>query len=64
MLSDLDLNEKNNNTGTILIGSNNPVMGLGNGMDWWPGTKSSPRLEMIQDARKVYSQIIEIQNIK
>ena len=63
-LSDVELTEKGDGTGTISIGPKNPFMFLGNGMNWWPGMKMNPQLEMIQNARKVYNQIIEIQNEK
>ncbi len=36
----------------------------GNGMNWWPGIKANPQLDLIQNVRKVYNQIIEIQQEK
>jgi hypothetical protein len=61
-LSDIELIEKGDGTGTISIGPKNPAMVLGNGMNWWPGMKASPQLEMIANAKKVYHQIIELQS--
>jgi len=31
-------------------------------MKWWSNSKSSPSLYLIQDVRKVYNKIIEVQN--
>ena len=63
-LSDIEYSEKHDGTGTISIGPKNPMMIWGNGMNWWPGIKSSPQLEMIPNVRKVYNQIIELQKKK
>ncbi|WP_299214927.1 PH domain-containing protein [uncultured Dokdonia sp.] len=63
-LSDIEYNEKNDGSGTISVGPKNPMMIWGNGMSWWPGMKSNTQLDSIFDVRKVYNQIIEIQNQK
>lgn len=34
---------------------------LGSGLSWWPGMKFNPQLEYIQDVRKVFNQIVELQ---
>ncbi len=61
-LSDIELSEKPNGTGTISIGPKNPFMFWGSGISWWPGMKMNPQLQLIPNARKVYNKIIEIQN--
>lgn len=63
-LTDIEYTEKNDGSGTISIGPKNPMMIWGNGMNWWPGMKSNPQLDLIQDVRKVYNQIIELQKKK
>lgn len=60
-LSDIEYSEKNDGSGTISFGPKNPMMILGNGMNWWPGIKANPQLDLIPNVRKVYSQIIELQ---
>lgn len=61
-LSNIELTEKNDGTGTILLGPRSPYMMRDNTMSWWPGVKSTPQLEMISNVRNVYRQIIDIQN--
>ncbi len=63
-LSDIEYNEKNDGSGTISIGPKNPMMIWGNGMNWWPGMKANPQLDLIQNVRKVYNQVIELQKAK
>lgn len=63
-LSDIEYNEKSDGSGTISIGPKNPMMMWGNGMNWWPGIKASPQLDLIQEVRKVYNQIIDLQKNK
>ncbi len=63
-LSDIEYDEKSDGSGTIHIGPKNPMMIWGNGMSWWPGIKATPSLDLIQDVRKVYNKIIEIQRSK
>ena len=61
-IGDIELTEKNDGTGTISLGPKNPYMMWGSGMNWLPGVKASPQLELIENARTVYAQIIAIQN--
>ncbi len=63
-LSDLSYTEKNDGTGTIHFGPKNPMMMWGSGLNWWPGVKVAPTLEMIPDVRNVYNKIIAIQKSK
>lgn len=63
-LSDIDYVEKNDGSGTINFGQKNPIMISSNGMNWWPGVKETPSLDLIQDVRKVYKKIVEIQKSK
>lgn len=60
-ISDIEYNEKSDGSGTITIGPKNPMAMWGNGMNWTPGAKQTPSLDLIQDVRKVYNKIIEIQ---
>lgn len=63
-LSNIEYTEISDGSGTISIGSRNPMMLWGNGMNWWPGLKSIPQLDLIPEVRKVYNQIIELQKKK
>jgi hypothetical protein len=63
-LSDIEYDEKSDGSGTINIGPKNPMMIWGNGMNWWPGIKATPSLDLIKDVRNVYNKIIEIQKSK
>ncbi len=60
-LSDIAYVEKNDGSGTINFGQNNPIMISSNGMNWWPGVNGTPSLDLIQDVRQVYNKIVEIQ---
>ena len=55
-LSDIELSEKGDGSGTISIGPKNPLMMWGSGMSWWPGMRMNTQLELIPNARKVYRQ--------
>lgn len=61
-LSDIELIEKNDGTGTILFGPKSPFSTFESSMNWWPGIDSNAQIDLIPNARKVYNQIIEIQN--
>ena len=63
-LTDIECNEKIDGFGTVSFGPKNPMMIWGNGMNWWPGIKSNPELELIPNVRKVYNQILELQKEK
>jgi hypothetical protein len=64
-ISEIEYDEKSDRSGTITIGPKNPMMMIwGNGLNWWPGLKAAPSLDMIQDVRMVYNKIIEIQRTR
>lgn len=58
-ISDIEYEEKSDGSGTINIGPQNPMVNWGNGINW--GSGKTPSLDFIQDVRKVYNKIIEIQ---
>ncbi|NOQ73000.1 MAG: PH domain-containing protein [Crocinitomix sp.] len=62
-LTNLEFNERNDGSGTILLGPKNPrdPFGMSAGMSWWPGMKPTPGLDEIKNVREVYS-IITKQN--
>jgi len=62
-LSDITINQKADNTGTITLGSTDFRYAMMQGMDW-PGAKQPPRLEFIEDVKSVYDKIIDIQRQK
>lgn len=63
-LTNIEYVEQNDGSGSINLGPKNPMMMWGNGMNWWPGIKATPSLDLIRDVRKVYKQIVEIQQRK
>lgn len=63
-LSDIEYSEKRDGSGTINIGPRNPMIIWPHGMNWWPGYKETPSLELIQDVRNVYNKILEIQRAR
>jgi hypothetical protein len=62
-LSDIEYTEKSDGSGTINFGPKNPMM-WASGMNWWPGVRYSPSLDLIQDVSKVYNKIIELQRTR
>lgn len=61
-LSDIEFNEKSDGSGTISIGPKHPMMNMwGNGMNWWPGMKSTPTLDSIPNVKEIYDIIIDLQ---
>ena len=62
-LSDITINQKNDNSGTITLGPTDSRYSMMQGMDW-PGTKQPPRLELIEDVKSVYDKIIDLQRQK
>jgi hypothetical protein len=63
-LSDIEYTEKSDGSGTINFGPKNPMTMWANGMNWWPGVRYSPSLDLIQDVSKVYNKIIELQRTR
>jgi len=63
-LTNIELTEKGDGSGTITIGPKNPMNMMSEGMEWWPGVKTTPSLALIPEVRKVYRQIVELQNKK
>ncbi|MBL0267694.1 MAG: PH domain-containing protein [Chitinophagaceae bacterium] len=63
-LSDIEFDEKGDGSGTIRIGPRNIMMSWMNGMEWWPGYKYGPSIDLIPEVRKVYQKIIELQREK
>lgn len=59
MLTNLEFTEKSDGSGTIFLGPKNPKdqFSMVSGMNWWPGSKSIPALEYIENVREVYSVI-------
>lgn len=61
-LSDISLSEKPDRTGTITFGPASPFAGCF-GNTSWPGMPvTTPAFEMIQDAKKVYDLIRDVQS--
>jgi hypothetical protein len=61
-LSNLSLDEKSDGTGNVVFSQNNFIFGMMSGMLWQGmGTSFTPRFELIDDARNVYSTILRLQ---
>jgi len=61
-LSDITLNEKSDGSGTIILGPENGFNGMFRGSGWHGSNgKLAPALEMIENVRKVYRQITDLQ---
>lgn len=59
-LSDISLNVRKDQSGTIVLGSSNQFRYM-QGIDW-PGVKQAPSLEFIDNVQTVYELIIRLQN--
>ena len=62
-LSDITINQKSDNSGTITLGPSDVRYSMMQGMEW-PGAKQPPRLEFIEDVKSVYDKIIDLQRQK
>jgi hypothetical protein len=62
-LSDITINQKSDNSGTITLGPTDMRYSMMQGMEW-PGAKQPPRLEFIEDVKTVYDKIVDIQRQK
>lgn len=61
--SEIRLNQKADNSGTITIGPTDFRYTMMQGMEW-PGAKQPPRLDLIENVKSVYDLIIEFQRQK
>ncbi len=59
-LSDITIDQKKDDTGTITLGPTDFRNSIMQGMEW-PGNRQPPRLEFIEDAKSVYDKIIALQ---
>jgi hypothetical protein len=59
-LSDISLDQKADNSGTITLGPSDLRSTMSFGIDF-PGQKQPPKLDLIEDAKTVYQQIIDLQ---
>jgi hypothetical protein len=61
-LNDLSVTERSDGSGTVLFGRPNPFATWNAGMPWpGIGQYQTPSFELIQDAKRVYDQILEAQ---
>lgn len=57
-LADLELSEKPSGYGTITLGAKDPLITT---LNWLPGAKVTPSLELIPNAQQVYRRILDLQ---
>ena len=62
-LSDITINQKSDNSGTITLGATDSRYASMQGMNW-PGVTQTPMLELGDDVLNVYNKIIELQRQK
>lgn len=62
-LSDITINQKADNRGTITLGPTDSRYSMMQGVEW-PGNKQPPCLEFIEDVKSVYDIIIDLQRKK
>lgn len=62
-LSDITINQKSDDSGTITLGPTDFRNSMMQGIEW-PGVKQPPCLEFIEDVKNVYNQIINLQRQK
>jgi hypothetical protein len=60
-LSEIEYEERSDGSGTINFGPVNPFFMRSNNLNWFSGSRPNTSLELIQDVRKVYNKIREIQ---
>ncbi|MCB0652275.1 MAG: PH domain-containing protein [Saprospiraceae bacterium] len=60
-LADIQVTEKTDGSGTITIGAGNPYNAKSVSLNRLPGVPLTPVLELIPNARKVFNQIVELQ---
>ncbi len=60
-LTNIEVREKGDGSGTIYLGMRNAVNRIPEGMEWWPGAKTLPSLNLIPDVRQVYRKIMDVQ---
>lgn len=61
-LSELELKQHSDGTGTIRLGPKSRHTAFQSGMTWWPGVQVTPQLELIPAPHEVYAQILDAQN--
>ena len=62
-LTDITINQKSDNSGTLTLGPTDIRSSMMQGMEW-PGIKQPLRLEFIEDVKSVYDKIIDLQRQK
>ncbi|MBM2814444.1 MAG: hypothetical protein HW421_1206 [Ignavibacteria bacterium] len=62
-ISDIGFEEKSDGSGTIFFGTKN-IFNFLTGLNWRSSMKPTPSIDKIQEVRKVYNQIIELQKKK
>jgi len=62
-LTDITINQKSDNSGTITLGPTDFRNAMMQGIEW-PGVKQPACLEFIEDVKNVYDQIINLQRQK
>lgn len=61
-MTNMEMVEKPDGSGSITWGINQLLTSAYSGMNWWPGLKTPPSIEMVPDVRVVFNKLRHLQS--